>query len=245
MTSNAPDPDFANVSASSAPKKKRSGFVPRGTPFQQQQRLRSIERQLVGEAARMRGNAANLDSLRSKIEATRLSGEPVKRELLSRIVRTETRPGSYYIAKLVGSKSSTYEAIIDAMWPQRHAPTPAPMPIQSFAPGGSRAALPVASPADPLTEATSIVRSASGEIDWSREPLTDRERRIRAKFIEQQSEQRSGGSIPYIAMRLRLDSKPVASDLREADAQSRRILKEEIAGYERRNVAEAIDALDD
>lgn len=97
-----------------------------------------------------------------------------------------------------------------------------------------------ASPPDPFAQATAIARSAAGEeIDWSREPLTEYERRLRAKFIERDLSRTllCGWAIEAEVRALRRTRKPVASDL----AAGLKRIAPTIAQRKLRDLRDAVD----
>lgn len=83
--------------------------------------------------------------------------------------------------------------------------------------------------AAPLTQAAEIARSAAIansnaglDIDWSREPLSDRERRVRRAYLDKHMDNHHGRLL-VIADELvvRLERRSVGSDLREAASAAR------------------------
>lgn len=104
---------------------------------------------------------------------------------------------------------------------------------------------------DALAEATRIARStALVDVDWSREPLTERERRVRARWIERQLETALG----RIALRCRLTALrlralngigAVGSDIAAADAQAHVLDRAEGVLDERAEFEDIADELDE
>jgi hypothetical protein len=102
-----------------------------------------------------------------------------------------------------------------------------------------------------LAQATNFARSLSGdEIDWSREPLSGRERAIRARFL---AGARDGGSsggmaradLHLMAFELLSEGMALATDLRDALVESERRI-ENVCDVERREQYRAIGrSLDD
>jgi hypothetical protein len=103
-----------------------------------------------------------------------------------------------------------------------------------------------ARPVDALSAAVAIARSASlKEVDWGREPLTEREAAVRTRWIEKQLADRCNRRLLESKVVLRrLGGKPVASDLAAADAEARRIDAENEAAEQLAELTEVADELD-
>ena len=99
---------------------------------------------------------------------------------------------------------------------------------------------------DVLAQADSIARSASGEnVDWSREPLSERECAIRARYIKNHLGSLLGCiGLGRKAEALRLRQKPIASDLAAADVKAAAILKQDHLDGEREEFREIANELD-
>ncbi len=97
-----------------------------------------------------------------------------------------------------------------------------------------------------LDEAIAIALSASGEVvDWSREPLTERERRIRARYIEHATSTWAG-KVQLILLVLAVQGRGrVASDLHRVARQMAENAKRSNAQAERHRINRAIEDLDD
>lgn len=98
-----------------------------------------------------------------------------------------------------------------------------------------------------LDEAIAIALSAKGEIvDRSREPLTQRERRIRARYLENElADGLSADALACLAASMRLRDIPVACDLAEAARRAGEQLHDYLAQSERERIEAAIADLDD
>jgi hypothetical protein len=231
--------------------KRALKYAPPGTPFQVNQRTKRIERTLREHAAELRWCADREDRLAAKIEAARIAGKPIDD---GHLMQAWDRGGyctRYSITKLVGftptqlmNDSATRDQLFEMLWgpritsrsqaTRRVKPTPVPQASHPTAPAAP--ALP-----DPIAAAVAIVRSARGEdIDWSREPLTERERRIRAVYLE-------GVSIfKLIALEMHLFSigKEIASDLRAARDRAQREADEHSDARDRKRLREAAETVD-
>ena len=231
MTSNAPTSILARHANKTTMATKRIRFALKGTPLQQERAIKGIEKRLAREAGVYRRKAKKLEALRTKVEAARQSGEPPKRNLLIDVF-CATNDANYYLARLVGAVDFTQDAISRAIFPESpHVMDGAPTVA---------AEKPVVPTRDPLAEATAIVRSASGEIDWSADPLTDRERRIRAKYLEALT----GAHLLSLVFSLRRKGARVASDLQRAHDDESREIKEWCERDRRDAISEAIEAVD-
>ena len=107
---------------------------------------------------------------------------------------------------------------------------------------------------DALAQATAIARSSNGEIDWTREPLTEMERKIRQRWLERRLSDPCGCAvITSKAGVVRLGSSYLAghgydkipSDLQAAVERAQKIIDEDDAQYERDEIADIMDEIDD
>jgi len=195
------------VSQAPAPRPKRLRFVPSGTPFQVEQRTRLLAKHLRRDAARLRRDAARMERVAAKIEENQAAGHIITANLIGKAANEGV--GLYAAYQLVGLPVyGGRDAIIDRLYgPPPHVvaaadvPSPAPQPrlASSFIePVGEPPAPEEATiaKADAVAQATAIARSASGtEVDWSREPLNERERKIRARWLEENLKTSIGCSI--------------------------------------------------
>lgn len=185
--------------------KQRPNFAPPGTPFQVHQRTKRIERKLRHYAAELRRKADRIDRHAAKIEADRLAGKPIDRGLIMRAWDSGSYCVRYSVVSLTGLKpagllsdEATRDALVEMLFLRviksaaQLVVEPATQPpagqrviqLPSRAPAVDPAPVTPA-PADPVAEAVAIARSARAQdIDWSQEPLTDRERKVRALFLE-------------------------------------------------------------
>jgi len=213
---------------------RRKPFIPSGTPWQQDKWTREIERQLIREAKQVRRTAARLERLSERIAADRTAGCPIDPYRLGDAVNADVAP--YAVRKLVGVElGAPRMAIFDAIFQIK----------ERSVPRAQAAAVQPAS--DALMQATAIARSASGDIDWTREPLTERERKIRRAMLNKRLHEHSprlsvGLLLPYAQRR------SAAQDWREAFAEAEAIQARhdaERAGNELREAIKAVDGDDD
>lgn len=100
---------------------------------------------------------------------------------------------------------------------------------------------------DALQQATALIRSASGDnIDWAREPLTERERSIRQRWIDR----RLDGGVGFITIRcevraLRRSGAAVASDLASAYEKASAMLEQYSKERDRAEFQDIARELDD
>mgnify|MGYP001298870531 CR=1 FL=1 len=107
-----------------------------------------------------------------------------------------------------------------------------------------------------LSQACEIARSASGAIDWFREPLTERERRIRERYLQRFFENEydvvtlvlKGSGLECEAQIYNRDRagerRAIASDMSLALARARSIWDQERASDEASVIADIMDGLD-
>lgn len=104
---------------------------------------------------------------------------------------------------------------------------------------------------NPLAQAEAIIRSASGQVDWTREPITDRERRIRARWIERQMGEALGRIVLRTQFRALQWASKVngtngpASDITQAARESEVLSRLESAERDADEYAEIGDELDE
>jgi len=222
---------------------RRKPWKPSGTPFQQNQRVRSIEKQLRSAAKRLRARADRVEWLASKIEANRLAGKPITQDLLWRVVIDGEHEGRYYVAKLADAENYVTERdLIDMIWrskPSAHVDAP---------PAAGAEASPTPAPRlDALSEATAIARSSAG-VDgfvWTREPLTERERLVRERWIEEHLKTTLGCIlISGTARGIQLGRTAMASDLAAALKKAEERMDSAQRANEQREFQRIADELD-
>lgn len=196
-----------------------------------EQRRKRIERFILRDAKQLRQEADHLERLSRRLQRDRESSQDIIRWDLYRAFEqcAYTRQAIRQILEIApdADKDTVYERLFSE--PQQRTQTtlaveneltmqPPSLPI--FAP---------ASIADPLADAIAIARSAAGEvIDWTREPLTDMERRMRQRWIEKQLEFLP--LISHVANDLRRLGIPLPKDLADGEQAE--------AAYYKRNAAE-------
>jgi hypothetical protein len=241
-------------------------FQPAGTPIQQRAWMRGIEKQLRREAAELRREVQRIERVAARIERDRLSGRTVSSWDLVDALNSDRRrredwpnthsSGSHYIGRLAGfagycDRERGYRSTDDlrdvllgdstvAEIASRSSRASAPIAKHSEAPAPAPAAAESKTSWDPLVDAVAIARSLKCDvIDWSTEPLTDYERRTRAKFLALKMQDESGRmKISSLAMQHR----PCASDLADAAREAWRIDRIE---SQRNDAREAREALED
>ncbi len=98
---------------------------------------------------------------------------------------------------------------------------------------------------DAVSQATAIVKSASCDtIDWSAEPHTDYERRVRAAYLRKYLDGFMPSSLATEASILRLSGKRVASDLAAAAEEGMRRSEILQAEHERKKIRKAREEVD-
>jgi hypothetical protein len=238
------DPDVkANPSTS-----KRKKWEPSGTPWQRDCRLKDIAKSLRRSAKAYRREADKAEKLADRIETDRLAGQSISQHQLVDAFDLSEH-AHYSICKLAGTERwHQRREFIHALYPQVYPQMQKP---EAAVAREAVAAVDIAS-ADVLAQATAVARSVAGEeIDWSREPLTERERKIRKRFLENALRHRDGpesvaGLCDLSITRLDLlrKQKMPASDLREAlEERDRRFAAdretESISRY--REIADELD----
>jgi len=176
------------------------------------------------DADDLRRKAGKIDFLANKIDAHRAAGTAPDEWLLCRMLDVPCAGG--YVKKLYGFHwLATYDEVV--CWLHD-------LPRRSDAAALVTSQQPAAVPdvpvaIDAVEQATQILRSARGEeVDWSREPLTERERRLRAKWIEEHlADPMLTIALDCHARDIRLRRKPVASDLAAAAEEAQRIFERE------------------
>ncbi len=98
-----------------------------------------------------------------------------------------------------------------------------------------------------LDEAIAIALSAKGEVvDWSREPLTQRERKIRARYLENELADLHGRvRLGCMADIMELKHVRVARDLAEAARRADEEIHQQNERARREAIERAIDDFDD
>jgi hypothetical protein len=193
--------------------------------------VRSIEKQLRREAKRLRARADGVDWLASKIEANRLADKPITQNLLWRVLLDGEGAGRYYVAKLAAVEH--YVGADDEAPLRPSAETPSvPVPAPKI---------------DALSQATAIARSSAGEdgFAWTREPLTERERSVRAHWIAKHLEDRLGCAIiSGTALSIRLSRLAIPSDLAAAEETAKQLMDSHRIAEERSEFQRISDELD-
>jgi hypothetical protein len=97
-----------------------------------------------------------------------------------------------------------------------------------------------------LAQATRVAQSAAlTRLDWSREPLTDRERRARERWIQRKMATHMGRwNLASKACSVRLEHGRIGNDLAAAVAVSDAMLKQESAERERRELEALVEEID-
>ena len=169
-----------------ARRSRRKPFVPSGTPWQQDAWTRKIERHLEREARTERRKAARLERLSAAIAARRAEGKPIDASHLCDVINAGVAPFATH--RLAGVDSGmTRSKILDKVLDIKPFPPHLAHLQRREEPELAAGPSVPATTLDALSQAVAIARSASGDdVDWSREPLTDREAKLRRVWLERQ-----------------------------------------------------------
>jgi len=111
-----------------------------------------------------------------------------------------------------------------------------------------------------LSQASAIARSASGAIDWFNEPLTERERKVRERYLQRFFDDDNLRSLVLIGIGLeceasiryyesapaqRSERPRIAMDMQTATSRAQSILDQRKADYEASEIADIMDEIDD
>jgi hypothetical protein len=197
-----------------------------------------LARQLRRAAVDARRKAEKMDRLADRINADLAAGHPLDPNFVLKAIGFTWR-AQRPAAQLTGVDQWADERdFVHAVFPPRvvqHEATPTAAPP---------------APIDPIAQATAIVRSAScEEIDWSLEPLTERERLIRQAYLERvmmaKDWRRAGLKLDVLQLDLICKRESPASDLQAAlDEYNRRcdVDRREVDRREMRAIADEVDA---
>lgn len=229
-----------------AQRRPRRHFKAAGTPKQRERwRKRAVQR--LREAARFASKAAvRFEQIAERLEVARLEGSQAERVIFEVLHATSPENRS---------------AFSNASWRAQRARFSARLLLPHMK--GESQLTDTAEPAvrsSAIDEAEAIARSASGVPDWAREPLTDRERKVRRVLLRRAVEKareplriwwcdfRSIGIRPKrgwggIAV---ADYDEFASDVREAVSEAYEINRSEHDGWKRSQFGAALQsALDE
>jgi len=215
-----------------------------GTAFQIERRRRAVERVLRRYAEGLRSEANSVDRIAAKLQADREAGLRPHRQDLANATRAYGL-AKYRVKEFVGLNGycddrDLWDAFEGRVRPRAEEP---PVNAQS---DEATSAEPVA--VNAFNEAAAIARSAAGEeLDWSREPLTERERQLRALWIKKHLEHRWSLGASMIDSKisfLRLRGKPIPSDLAAAAPLAAQREKELRAAEQRADLQDLADELD-
>jgi hypothetical protein len=235
----ATTPSDTNPSTASVSRKKAT-FEPKGSPTRQLQNTRAIAAFYRREANDLRRKAAQWDRLATSLDRTIADRTPMALDQVCEALRSGIDGARQRACSMAGldpflSERAAFAAIFG---PVSHALLPVPI--------GEKASSAVA-PASAIDQAIAIVRSANGEaIDWSQEPVTERERAVRGAYLRRLIAEELGGlRLSTIALRLQADGQTPSSDLLAAIDESKRILRADVAADERDRLRRAGEESDD
>ncbi len=182
-----------------APCKRLSRRIPGvGTPYRVGQRRRKVEKFLRHDAAALRSHADHLEWIAGRLGRDREAGLDADRMHLCRAARASA-VARRFINELIGiDRWAQLDECLDAIVPRSRVALSASEASPSTDP--RRTSVPALEPSTPTTAigeamaiAQSVATDGSRPPDWSRAPLTERERRIRAKLLEHAEEDVSNG----------------------------------------------------
>jgi hypothetical protein len=212
-------------------------WTPAGTPFQVEAWTKGLERSLAFSARALRRRAAYLDRLAAKIAGDREAGAIIDNGHVFQASDRSDR-AKYYAAKLAGLSRYDRNALLEAVFPstaRRSDPAPSPTPGAIFA------------NVDVVGQAVALVRSAACEdVDWTCEPLTESEAKVRQRYLER----RLGSPLGPLVLRLEaraleLRGKSVASDLAKALREASQRIDADDRARKCQELLEIRDELDD
>jgi len=212
----------------------RAKFEPSGTPKQQAGWAMQIDRRLEREIRWSNSRTASLERLRWKFAERRDAGKAPTAELLWRVFDAATS-ARYYVFKFVGEPSPRdRKGMLNSLFPPS-------APVDVAARLAAPAVASVTTVPSTCDVAATIARDAAGEaIDWTREPNTTLERRVRARWIEHRLADSSSWIFLEVAKML-LRGLPVASDLAEAEKLATEALRNESEVRARREARDLRD----
>ena len=214
-----------------------------------------IERFLLRDAAQLRSKAASLDRLAAKLVADREAGRDPDRGHLGMAARLSSW-AAIPVREFLGLDfRATSDDISERLFPQTAREVPVEGTPIALLPGESCSSTAIVrTPVrDAVSEAAAIVRQVAAgeiEIDWTKEPVNERERQIRAVIL---GDCTNGGisrlSRDPFFMAIKLSQlvsifdKP-ASDLRAEINRVRALCEEERRRKKRQLVQDAIRRVD-
>jgi len=208
-----------------------------GNAFRNNQKRARLESMLRREADGLRSQASELDMLRTTLNGDREAGKDVEREHLFRTYERSLW-ARQVVRDLIGlgcahsADPNERNMVLDILLLRQDGSSwlaPSRVTVADNEATKSVRTPDVAQAPAALTDAIAIARSAAGEeLDWSREPLTDMERRMRACWIDNNLKTHVGPySIRSLVAKTRCLGQEIAADLLAAHDEATRMVNDD------------------